>query len=326
MKPVLLLGALLLGALVSVPAASAATVDRVAAVVGEEVITLTEVYALGEAFIEEAAAEAGSGGRRSAELDVLDALVQRRLISQEIERLGLDVTDTELDRTIDDISSRNGLDRDQLRLEVERSGLPWDEYKEELRENLRQLKFNQAVIQPRITVNEDELLDAYKRRLRAVEMPRVVTLGAIFIEVPPEADADFVADAQARAEAAVARVRAGEDFAAVSAEVDESVYGAQGGTMGTYRQGELVSTLDEPAFSTELGGTTEPITMPGGIWILHVQESRTLEPPTFESLREELLQQVYSGRIDEETEVWTRQARRRAAIDVKLEPPPGPLQ
>ena len=302
------------------------TVDRIAAVVGEDVITLTEVYALGEAFIEEAASEAGPGGRRSAELDVLDALVQRRLISQEITRLGLDVTDTELDRTVDDIAGRNGLERDTLRVEVERSGMPWEEYKEELRENLRQLKFNQAVIQPRITVNEDELLAAYKKALRDVNLPRLVTLGALFIEVPPEADPAFVADAAARAKAAVARVRGGEPFAQVSLEVDESVYGKQGGTMGTYKQGELVAALDKPAFALETGGTTDPITMPGGIWVLHVQDSRTLEPPSFEGMREDLLQEVYSGRIDEETEIWTRQARRRSAIDVKLEPPPGPFQ
>ncbi len=300
-------------------------VDRIAAVVGDEGITLTEVYALGGDFIEEAASEGGPGGRRSAELDVLDALVQRRLVSQEISRLGLDVTDTELDHTIDDISGRNGLDREQLRLEVERSGLPWEEYREELRENLKQLKFNQAVIQPRITVNEDELIDAYKRRVRSAELPRIVDLGALFIEVPPEADEATVADAQQRAESAVARVRAGEEFAAVSAELDESVYGAQGGVMGTYKQGELVESLNEPAFGAEVGRVTDPVAMPGGIWVLYVFDSRTQEPPTFESLREQLLQEVYSGRIEEETEVWTRQARRRSTIDVKMEPPPGPF-
>ncbi len=317
--------ALFAGALAWASSAEAVVLDRIAAVVGDEVITLSEVYSLGSDFIEEAAAS-GPESRRSAELDVLDALIQRRLISQEINRLGLDVTDVELDRAIDDIASRNGFTREQLRVEVERSGLPWAQYREELQENLRQMKFNQTVVQPRITVNEDELLDAYKRLVRSAELPRIGTLGAIFIEVPPGAEEAVAVEAFERAAAAVARVRGGESFATVAAEVDESIYGANGGEMGTYNEGELVAELDGPAFAQDAGGTTDPIVMPGGVWVLHVFEMQRKDAPTFEAMREDVLQQVYAGRIDEETEVWTRQTRRRTAIDVKLEAPPAPFR
>ena len=320
----------------------AGVVDRVAAVVNGDVITLSEVYELGDEFIEQRAAEEDSeAGRRAGELEVLDSLVLRRLISQEIERLGLDVTEVELDRAIDDIAQRNGMAREQLELEIERTGLPWSEYRLELKENLRQMKFNQAVMQPRITVNEDELKDAFKRLINAADLPEVVELGAIFLTaplLPPEIDPSTLTPEQRRevrqlvgeAESAAAmqaekiaaiqeRIAGGEAFADIAALADEGPYGAQGGKMGIYRQGELVSTLDAPAFALEVGQLSEPVVTGQGVFLLYVFDRYPEEPPPFEEVRDRLFEQVYSERIEEETEIWYQQSRRKSAVLIKLE-------
>jgi peptidyl-prolyl cis-trans isomerase SurA len=322
----------------------AGVVDRVAAVVNGDVITLSEVYEIGEDFIEQRAAEGPDPAlRRDGELEVLDSLILRRLISQEIEQLGLDVTEVELNRSIDDIAQRNGLSREQLQDEVERSGLPWSEYRGELKENLRQMKFNQAVMQPRITVNEDELKDAFRRMISAAELPDVVELGAIFLSappVPPEFDlatlpresrpeaqrlireAELAAAQQAEKIAAIQeRIMGGEDFAELSALADEGPYGAQGGRMGTYRQGELVATLDEPAFALEVGQLSAPIVTGQGTFLLYIFDRYPEEPPPFEEVRDRLFEQVYSERIEDETEIWYQQSRRKSAVLIKLEEP-----
>jgi peptidyl-prolyl cis-trans isomerase SurA len=300
-----------------------AIVDRIAAVVNDEVITLSEVYELGTDFIEERVTAAGgnTGARRQAEIEVLDTLIMRRLISQEIEKLELDVGDTELDRTIDDIARRNGLDRDQLRAEVEKTGMPWQEYRNELKENLRQAKFTQAVIQPRINVNEDELIDAYRRLTASGERPQIADLGAIFLAYPPNADDALKAERKAAADQVRAEFATGKPFAELAQKYDQGPYGPQGGKMGTYKKGELVPELDVPAFSTPVGSLSAPIETSQGVFLLTVFELRTEAPPPMEEMRESLMQQVYADRIDDETDQWYRQARRRAAVLVKLEAP-----
>lgn len=307
----------------AVSTADAGVVDRVAAVVNDDVIVLSEVYDLGGDYIEQKT-EAGAGtaaSRRAAELEVVESLVQRRLISQEITRLGLDVTDLEMDRTIDDIASRNGMDRDTLRAEVEKTGLPWSEYKTELRENLRQMKFNEAVIRPRIAVDEDELLDAYKRLINSAERPIVADLGAIFLTVPVDAGDAGRATIRQMALATKARIEGGEDFAAVAAEVDQGPYGAQGGKMGSYKQGELVGTLDDVAFSLETGQTSDPVDTPQGIFLLHAFSVEREGAAEFDDVRDKLFDQVYSERIESEVDQWYNGARRQAAVLIKLESP-----
>jgi peptidyl-prolyl cis-trans isomerase SurA len=300
-----------------------AVVDRIAAVVNDDVITLSEVYELGSEFIEKAVQDAGGNParRREAEIEVLDSLIKRRLISQEITKLGLDVTDQELDRTIDDIARRNGLERDQLRSEVEKSGMAWQEYRSELKENLRQSKFTQAVIQPRINVNEDELLDAYNRAVATGARPQLADLGAIFLAFPPEADEAAKAERRATAAKIQEEFTAGKPFAELAAQYDQGPYGPNGGKMGTYKQGELVAELDGPAFSTPVGSLTPPIETSQGIFLLTVFQLTSEPPQPYEAMKEALTQQVYADRIEDETDQWYRQARRRAAVLVKLETP-----
>ncbi len=177
--------------------AEAEIVDRIAAVVNDEVITLSEVYELGGDYISAAPSEGQT--TKGAEIEVLDSLIQRALVAQQIDELGLGVTRDELERTIDDVARQNGLTREQLRTEVERSGLPWSLYREELEESVRQMKFNQVVLLPRVAVSEDEIRDLYNRRVRDNVAPATRDFEGILLPLPAEATPEATAELDGRA-------------------------------------------------------------------------------------------------------------------------------
>jgi peptidyl-prolyl cis-trans isomerase SurA len=292
-------------------------VDRIAAVVEKDVITLSEVYALGGEFIESAAQGRGMDdpARRTAELEVLEELVQRALVAREIEDLGLLVTADEIDRAIDDIAQSNDVDRARLKVEVERSGLEWGNYRHELEQELRKLKFDQVVIQPRISISEDEVLDVYNRNVRSAEGPTRRTIQSILLRetVGPEA--------VERLEAARARLADSETWAAVVAEFPESPYASLGGEMGVFLAGELMEPLDGPAFSLGVGGVSDLIVVPGvGTFLLRVDSVISAEPPSLESVRGELEGRLVQDKVAQETQIWLAQARRRVTVDIKLAP------
>lgn len=319
------LSAVLLAALLCFSGrADAAVVDRVAAVVNDEVVTLSQIYDLGGPFIEERTAMAGGDpfARREVELEVLDQIILRRLIGQEIRKLGLEATDDEVARGLEGLAAQNGLTVDQLRQEIERQGLVWVDYRAEYKENLRQQKFTVNVIYPRIKVDEDELRDAYRRMLASQNLPTVMDVGALFLAWPLGGDEAAKQAVRDRAAAAAARVRAGEPFSKVAAEVDEGPYGAHEGKMGTFSAGELLPVLDDPLVALEPGGVSDPIDMPQGVFVLTVLQRRTADARPFEEVRDQVFDQVYATRVDDEVLQWYQQQRRRAAISVKLESPP----
>ncbi len=317
------LAALGLGLLPVAPAA-AVEVDRIAAVVNDEVITLSELYDLGADDIEQAVASGRPSARRELELEVLDALIMRRLITQEIVRLNLDVTELELERALEDVAKRAGVKRVDLRQAVESNGLPWNIYLAEMKDNLRQMKFSQAVLQPRITVNEEELLGAYKRALADNKTPSARELGAIFFAVPAGASPEVVEGVLSRARAAAARVNeGGEAFSAVSAELDEASFGKDGGLMGVFGIGEVHPAMEAALVGLPERRATAPVQTSAGVFVLTVLGLKATVMPTFEEMREELTNELYSARIEEEGQLWYRAQRRQAAIDIKLEVPGG---
>ncbi len=303
--------------LICLSPAKGEVVDRIAAVVEKDVITLSEVYALGGEFIENAA----QGGlmddpaRKAAELEVLEELVQRALVAQEIEDLGLLVTSDEIDRAIDDIAQSNGVDRARLKVEVERSGLSWENYRHELEQELRKLKFDQVVIQPRISITEDEVLDIYNRQIRTAEGPTRRTIQSILLRESAGPEAGD------RLAAAKARLADSESWSAVVAEFPESPYASLGGEIGVFSAGELMEPLDGPAFSLGVGEVSELIVVPGvGTFLLRVDAVISAEPPSLESVRGELEGRLVQDKVAQETQIWLAQARRRVTVDIKLAP------
>jgi peptidyl-prolyl cis-trans isomerase SurA len=321
-KRCLLALALLGGAsLLSPGSAEAAIVDRIAAVVNKDVITLSEVYDLGGEYIEEAAIGEGSDGprRRAAELEVLDALVQRALIGQEIQALGLDVTRDELERTIDDVARQNGLTREQLRGEVERSGLPWSEYRNELEENLREMKFNQVVILPRVTVTDDEVTDLYNRRVKSALGSELREFEAILLPVAPVADEASRAVVSERAAELRAQLDAGTTWPELLASTTDSALHSSGGKLGSFSEEEIIGELREPGFTLAVGAVSQPIQLPTGVILLRVAAEQAAEAPPLESVRPDLTQELQMTKVEAEVDLWYAQARRQAAVDIKLE-------
>lgn len=308
------------GPTVAGPTVAGPVVDRVAAAVNDEIVTLSEVYEFGGAYIAEGVGRAGEAERPKAELEVLERLIERRLVSQEMAALKLDLNEQELDRSIDDIARRNGLDRDGLRVEVERSGMGWDQYRGELRENLRDMKFAQSVLRPRVTVTEDELRDTWRRT--AQNAAPTAHILALFLAFPKDADEAARAAVLARAEALRAEAVAGAEFAELSRKHDEGSFGAEGGEMGSYAPGQLIGELDTAVVATPTGTVSAPVVLGQGVFLLYVAD-RQAAAGDFEAMRPKLEDEVFLARMEDEKERWFQQARRRAAVRILLPSVPG---
>ncbi len=310
---------LLLAAVLTAGAAEPAgrVVDRVAATVNDDLVTLTEVYELGSSYIDESVRTSGEQSRARAEGEVLEHLIERKLVAQEVSRLNLDVTEQDVDRAVDDTAKRNNLDRDQLRVELEKQGMQWDDYRDEMKESIRDVKFAQNVLRPRITITEDELKDAWLRSQGAgTEM---VELQALVLAVPRTASDAEREGVRARAAAIVAEANGGKPFDVLARAYDEGPYGVNGGEMGRFKQGELVDTIDRAAFSTPVGSIAV-VELGTGVMLVRVKSKGTESAAgeDFEEHRTELTEALFEGRMEAEKDRWYQQARRRAVVKVLL--------
>ncbi len=322
--------------------ASGAVVDRVAAVVNDEVITLSEVYDLGGPFIDERCRSTAQPKQceREAELEVLDSLILQTLIRQQLQKLSLDVTTDEIDRTIDQIGRENGIeDRETFKAAIETQGVTWGDYREQLTEQIRQMKFNESVLRPRIAVSDDEVRDRYNRTVREFEQPAAYTLEAIGfrVEVPepdapqdpgdeppsdePPADAPDPTEALvatvARATEVLGQITAGELEWAAAIEAHDTL--GRGGKLGTLKLSEMSPAIAKTVEKMKVGDISAPLVMGQLVFLIKPTQKSEPEVQSFDAVQDRIRVAVYEEKIEDELEQWYQVERRQAALRILLE-------
>lgn len=300
--------------------ANAEVVDRIAAVVNDEVITLSEVYDLGGSYIAERCGQSNTSCERAAELEILDSLVQRILIRQELSTLGLNVKGADIDRSIDQIRRDYQIaDQAAFRKEIEKSGITWETYRDQLTEQLRQMAFTENILKPRVSITSDELLDLYNRSIRGVSTaPRRIIQG-LSINVDDSTTTD---DAVSRANEIAAQVESDQiSWTEAIATYHSGFIAKEDGAMGEFKRGDLSPALDMAVFNTEVGNFTTPINLGGAVMLVKVVEELTGPKKSFEESKAELSDSIYQTKVEEEMERWYQIAKRKSSIQTLLTSP-----
>ncbi|HEY0295061.1 MAG TPA: peptidylprolyl isomerase [Bordetella sp.] len=229
--------------------------DGIAAVVNKEVITMRDLREASQ--------------RTAADLQqhkiqvppddvlqrqVLQQLIMDRLQEQEARRLGIALTDAQVDQAVGMIADRNRLTVDQLKAEIAKTGASWDGYRKSIREEIRTTRLRQRMVDSNITITDGEVdafLKEHARAAAAAPAPQPVqpapapaqptvaivpngpiALAQILVRVPEGASSEDVDRLRKKAEGLLARARKGEDFASLAAANSDGPEALQGGQMG----------------------------------------------------------------------------------------------
>jgi peptidyl-prolyl cis-trans isomerase SurA len=218
----------------AVPAAAAPrTADFIAAVVNQELVTAVEV----EQRVAQVRANAQRQNQRvpaDAELrrQVLNALIEERAVLSHARETSSKVDGPELDRAVASVAAQNQLTLPQLRERLARDGMDYARFRDNLRDQLLMERVREREVTSRIIVTDSEI-DSFLARERAgATTGRELNIAQLLIEVPDGASDAVVAERRARAEAAQARVRGGEDFAKVARELSQDANKERGGEIG----------------------------------------------------------------------------------------------
>lgn len=143
-----------------------------------------------------------------------------------------------------------------------------------------------------VEVPEEALRQEYEASIAEYTTDEQVKARQILVRVPANADDEARAAARSRAEEALARVRAGEDFGAVADEVSEDPSSSAGGDLGWVTRGRQVEGWDEAAFALEPGDVSEVTETAFGFVVIKVEEHREARVQPFEEVSAQLEQRL----------------------------------
>jgi len=295
----------------------AETVSRIAAVVNGEIIT---TYELDQALSSQLAktdkhpSPAQLGALRK---ELLSRLIEEELVQQRIQALHLQVSDEEVDNAILDVQKQNKLTREQLEQAVQAQGLTFAAYRDNLRKQILRYKLVGQEVRSKVDVSEREVTEYYRAHLEEYRMAPTVTLSAITFPVPEKAGSAERESIRAAAREALSRLGQGAAVDQVAASYSNS-FGATGGALGRFSEGEMSPELATAVAGIEKGGLGSLVETDKAIVVLKVDDRSPGGLRQFEAVRPEITQTLMDQKTDGRIREWTQTLKQKSFIDIRL--------
>jgi peptidyl-prolyl cis-trans isomerase SurA len=290
-------------------------IDRVAAVVNEEVITLSEVEAAARPFMEK---DFGEDKKAAVYKDVLDQLISERLLSQQIKDANITVGEEDIELAVQDILKRNKITLEELQAALDQNGTSMSKYREDLKTQLTRLKVVNEKVRQRVVIPEAEIKAEFERRTVGEKKEQVVSIRHIFFrwgESPDPAEKQRVL---AKAQEARKRVVGGEDFVKVAKEVSEGPTASTGGDLGEIGEKGLLPELARALVGVKNGEITQPVETSNGVHVVQLLERKQKQPTGYAQVKDQIYQELYQKEVERQMKIWLDELKGTSAIDIRL--------
>ncbi len=310
------------GALVLVGAAHARMIDRVVALVNDEVVTWSELEEVtGPVLrqIESIPDPLQRDQQREKQLRAgLDELVGQRLVLQEATRRKMSVGVEEVDSYILRVKGQQKWDDPQLDAYVKAQGYSMPDFRAHLKEQILRNKVMRAVLGERVRISDGDVEAYYRDKLTELNSQFELEAAHIVLSIPANASPTDEAAIRQQATELLARAKAGEDFGALAKQYSQGIGAENGGALGAIRRGSLDAAFEDTLFALPDGGVGGPVRTGLGWHVVKAISRQRLPAPSLEEAREKLRQELTDRRMKDEVAQWVEELKKKAFIEVKL--------
>jgi peptidyl-prolyl cis-trans isomerase SurA len=289
-------------------------VDRIVAVVNDSVITLSELNAsaalASESF--KLSGSDGPDGKVEMKSSVLDALIERKLVLQASERMGINIGEHEIDEAVEDVRAKNGLSHERLLIALADSGLTYKEYREQLRGQLREVKFMTIKFRSKVILGTEDLKEYYTQYSDKFPRDPAVRIRLMFFS---NESGELKAKRLKVVKEGLAR---GEEFAALAKKYSEGPGAQDGGDIGFVAYSELDITLRQVMDGLKEGGVSREIVSSKGTSLFQLVSRRAAGAMPFIEVEKQIRQIVFQERVEQRFEFWLEAVKKVAHIEVTL--------
>jgi peptidyl-prolyl cis-trans isomerase SurA len=297
-------------------------VDRIVALVNNEVITFSELQEAGARLFSDLKESTLPSEReekqKKAQEEILTQLIENKLLEQEIKKRKVEIPEKEVDAAIEDILKENRLNESQLKMALAKDGMAYSVYRKRIRDELGKMRLISREIKSKLVLQEEDLRKIYQENIKDYIDPLEVKVQQIFLPVPEGATAEQSGKIRKEAETLLERVRAGEDFAQVARAHSRGPEASEGGVLGFFKEKELVPELEKAAFALKMGEVSGLIQGRDGVHILRVLDRKGGEPKSFAEVQNKIREAKLREESNQKFREWIKALKDKAYIEIKL--------
>jgi peptidyl-prolyl cis-trans isomerase SurA len=301
--------------------AQARLVEKVAAVVGDNIILASEVEEKAAPLLTEANRITDPAKRtaRATELrrEVLDRLIDDELILQQAADLKLTISPEQVDQSIEEIKRQNNITDEQLREALRGQGMTMASYRSDLKKQLLRYRVLNISVGSRVTISDDEVKTYYDRHMKTGGNVQV-RASHIFVAIPDGADAAVVKEKQDHAQKLLERAQGGEDFAKLAKQFsDDAATRAEGGDLGSFGKDMLPKAIEELVFNMKVGEVRGPVRADRGFHVIKLVERKEKGAKPLSEVQDDIRIQLRQKEMEKQTKTYLAELRKKALVDIR---------
>jgi peptidyl-prolyl cis-trans isomerase SurA len=300
---------------------SAEVVDRIVAVVNDDIITLFDLGHLLKPYVEKI--EQANYSTETAQKmlyrvreDALNQLIDRKLTDQEIKRTKITISEKELDDRIEQIKTANFYTDEDMREGLAKSGLTMEEYRQQMKDQILRIKLINLEVKSKIVITTEDIKAYYEKHQNKYAGKEKYHLRNIIMKVPPLADDNDKFEIKTKMDSVLAKLNAGESFDTLAMIYSESSLAAEGGDLGLFELDSLSPQLKAAIKEMKAGEFTSVIDTDQGYQIFFVQDVSKTPGKSLEDVSSEIERILYDEIVNNKFQAWVEDLRKQSHIKI----------
>ena len=310
-----------MGSPLVVPAHGAEIVDRIVAVVNDDIITLFElnrsmkpyedkIYALG--YPEEKERKMLFKVREG----VLSQLIDKKIEDQQIKRSKINISQEQIDQTIERIKGQNLFTDEDLRHALAKDGLTMEAYRENIKEEILRTKLVNLEVKSKIVITEEDIAAYYEKHLDTYGGKQKYHLRNILITIPTFVDESQKLEIRGKLDEILKELNAGESFETMARNYSESSTAPEGGDLGLFELDTLSPQLQKAIKGMKPGEVTPVLETDQGYQIFFLQEILKTSGKSLKEVSSEIQNILYEENADKKYQEWIEGLRKQSVIKI----------
>ena len=287
-------------------------VDRIVAIVNEDIVTLSQLDMAAAPYQKNIETSQESSARKKEMMaqmysQVLNQLVESSLVVQEAERMGITVGDTDVDRAVENFKKEHNLDQERLELGLAAQGMTLEQYRERIRGQILQSMIVSRAVRAKIVVTDEEINAYYDTHYQEFKAKKKYHLKNIIVK-----DATALSTVQGKLENKV-------DFSQVAKDDSIGSNASSGGELGVFDISSFSNEIKEALEGVGKGQYTKPIDMGEAFQILYVADIISLgQGPVQEEVEKQIQDTLYREHGEVQFKKWMENLKNSAHIKIML--------
>ncbi len=245
---------------------------------------------------------------------ILDNLIARELMKQEIEKKGIKVDESEVDAQLDTV--KKSTSPEDFANSLKQMNMTEQALKEHFASQLAIKKLIDTELASKVVVTPEEVKAFYDSNPDVFKTQEMVRASHILVKVDQTASAEEKAKALEKIKGIQKRIQAGEDFAQVAKEVSDCPSKANGGDLNFFQKGQMVGPFENAAFAMKPGETSDIVETEFGYHIIKLTDKKAPGTMSFDEVKPRIQQQLKSQKMSQEVPKYIQTHKSTAKIEI----------